>query len=415
MDGPIPVEVYHTNINGLPVYLVSGPPFPPGAPVYSGDNAVDGYKYTFFSIAALKLPFVLGWQPDILHANDWHTALSIHSLKQTLSADKFYSRIRTILSIHNLAFLGTGAGTALHGFGLTPATGSPLPEWAQDLPLPLGLLAADQIVAGSPNQAREILSPEFGCGLDEFLQSRQASISGILYGIDYHLWDPATDRNVPTNYSIKDISCRDANKTVLAQEIGLDPSPRLPLLAMFTPLQEQERTDLAFDALRQLAQSDPVSSWQFIIIGKGDSNLETASKKLESDFPQHVRALFQDDQKLLSRIYAGADMILLPFRNEPGGLVQMIAMHYGCVPVACATGGLSDTIRDAHLPRGNGFIFEKPESYALKEAISRALQFYSNRPRWKRLQRYGMTADFSWENSARQYMKLYYTMLAKNT
>lgn len=406
-SGPIAAEVYDTEIDGLPVYLVSGSPIPPGAPVYSGDNSQDGYKYAFFSLAALRLPFVLGWQPDIVHANDWHTAPAIYALKQGLAADEFYSGIKTVLNIHNLPYLGLGAGQALEGFGLMPARDSTLPGWAQDLPLPLGLTAADRIVAVSPTYAQEILTPEFGSGLADFLQTRRQAISGILNGIDIRQWDPGTDPNIPNNYSEHELALRDTNKAALTQELGLDPSTRLPLLAMITRMDNQKGVDFALEALRRLAEAHPQLPWQAILLGTGAANLEAGARKLEADYPQRVRALLRFDVKLSRRIYAGADLMLIPSRYEPCGLVQMIAMRYGCVPIGRATGGLRDTIRDSDLPKANGFLFEEAHSEALLETILRALSTYNDRRRWRRLQHYGMKSDFSWERSARQYLKLY--------
>ena len=412
-DGSIPAVVYDTDLNGMPVYMVSGPPFSSGAPVYTGDNAADGFKYTFFSLAALKLPRVLGWQPHILHANDWHTAPAVYALKQYLTADEFYADIRTVLSVHNLPYLGTGAGRALQSFGLLPATDSILPEWAQNLPLPLGLLTADQIVAVSPTYAREILTPEFGSGLDEFLQTRAQAITGILNGIDTQHWDPTTDAHISANFSVKELATRETNKAALAVELGLDPAPRIPLLAMVTRMDPQKGVDLALEALHQLAETRPELAWQMVLLGTGASNLEAAARKLEADYPQRVRAAIYFDANLSRRIYAGADMILIPSRYEPCGLVQMIAMRYGCVPIARATGGLRDTIRDADLPKATGFLFEEANPKALSEAILRAIFSFEKRPRWRRLQRYGMTADFSWENSARQHLQLYKTMASQ--
>ncbi len=409
-DGAIPAEVYDADLNGLPVYMVAGPPFPYGAPVYTGDNVIDGYKYTFFSLAALKLPRLLGWQPHILHANDWHTAPAIYALKQYLTSDEFYANIKTILSIHNLPYLGTGAGSALEGFGLLPARDSLLPEWAQSLPLPLGLLTADRIVAVSPTYANEILTPEFGSGLDVFLQTRLQAITGILNGIDTVHWDPEKDTQIPANFSRKDLTAREANKLALVQELGLDLAEGQPLLAMIARMDPQKGVDLAVESLRSLAETRSDLGWKAIVLGTGTPSLEAAVQALAAEYPDKVRALIRFDAALSRRIYAGADMMLIPSRYEPCGLVQMIAMRYGCVPIARATGGLRDTIRDASLPKGTGFLFDAANGRELTVAIQRAISSFQDRPRWRRLQRSGMSLDFSWENAARQYLQLYRTI-----
>ena len=412
-NGPIPAEVYNTEINGLPVYMISGPPISPGTPVYTGDNALDGYKYAYFSIAALKLPFVLGWQPHIIHANDWHTALAIHALKQLQTADEFFAGIRTVLSVHNLPFLGLGAEQALEGFGLTPSHDPLLPPWAQNLPLPLGLSAADRIVAVSPTYAREILTPEFGSGLENYLQTSSHKVSGILNGIDISVWNPATDTQIPVNFSENELTNRDANKAALLQELGLEPAAGIPLFAMVTRMDQQKGADLVLEALRQLAETFSELAWQAILLGTGTSNLEAEAKRLEADYPQRVRGVLRIDTQLTRRIYAGADMILIPSRYEPCGISQMIAMRYGCVPIGRATGGLCDTIRDADQTKATGFLFEEANPRALLLAIQRAISIYTDRRRWRRLQHYGMTADFSWENSARQYLRLYHSLLSQ--
>jgi starch synthase len=410
-DGPIPAEVYERKIIDLTVYLISGPPFPPGAPVYTGNNEVDGYKYTFFSMAALKLPYVLGWKPHILHANDWHTAPAVYALKQAQSSDSFYKDIRSILGIHNLSYLGLGAGQALQRFGLPPANNSLLPEWAQNLPLPLGLLAADKIIAVSPGYAKDILTPEFGSGLDEFLNTNRQLVSGILNGIDTHHWNPSTDPQINVNYSVKELVTRDLNKSELTRELGLDQAPHTPLLAMITQMDREKGVDLVLEALRQLATSRPEIPWHAILLGTGASDLEAGVKMLEIDFPKRVRAALRTDARLASRIYAGADIILIPSRIEPCGMIQMIAMHYGCVPIGRATGGLRDTIRDANFSSATGFLFENADSKALLEVILRATSTFTDRRRWRRLQRCGMNTDFSWERSARQYLQIYRTLI----
>ncbi len=302
----------------------------------------------------------MGWQPHILHANDWHTAPAIYALKQSQTEEEFYAGIGTVLSVHNLPYLGLGAEQALESFGLPPATNSLLPAWAQNLPLPLGLLAADQIVAVSPTYAREILTPEFGSGLAEYLQTRSHVLSGILNGIDISRWNPSTDTQIPFNFSVNELSNRDANKAALIRELGLDPAAGLPLLAMITQMDYPKGADLALEALNQLAESYPDLAWQVVLLGTGAANLEAAAQKLEADYPERVRAVIRNDARLASQIYAGADMILIPSRYEPCGQTQMIAMRYGCVPIAHATGGLRDTIATLSQPKPPAFFSKKP-------------------------------------------------------
>jgi starch synthase len=405
-QGPIQTDVYESDLAGVAVYLVSGTPIPDDEPVYSADAAMDGYKFTFFSLAALELTRHIGWQPDLIHANDWHTAPAIYALNRY--DEGRLAEVRSVLGVHNLPYLGVGASPGLAGFGLPPAEGSPLPAWAQHLPLPLGLLSADHIVAVSPTYAREILTPEFGSGLEGFLKTRAESISGILNGIDTQMWNPATDPALVMNYSHKTLASRGENKQALQREFGLEPDTRIPLIAMVTRLDPQKGVDLVPDALRMVDKLP----WQAIILGTGVSALEEAAIEMERNYPGRVKASIRFDVSLSRRIYAGADALLIPSRYEPCGLTQMIAMRYGCVPIARATGGLQDTIADhGRKPKSTGFLFHKPTPRALSMAIRRALQVFKEPPAWQELQRNGMAKDFSWNRSAKQYLDLYRSLL----
>jgi len=401
---PIPADVFTTELNSLPVYLIDSPAIPPDTPVYSSDWEFDAYKYTFFSLAALRLTRELNWQPDILHANDWHTSPAVYSLSLNRENIPFYRNTATLLSVHNLPYLGVGGSSALNTFGLPPASDPRLPEWARQLPLPLGLLTADYIVAVSPTYAKEILTPEFGSGLHEFLQTRANSISGILNGLDIDRWNPAKDSFVLYPYHINDLTARKSNKAALQQEFGLILDEHIPLLAMVNRMDYQKGVDLLPEALRLITDQP----WQAIILGTGLPEVEQSISHLEQNFPDRVRAILRFDAPLSHRIYAGADALLIPSRYEPCGLVQMIAMHYGCIPIARATGGLRDTIFDFKKSnRSTGFLFSDPTSEALTTAIRRALSAYNDQSAWHALQKRGMSQDFSWEHSADQYLELY--------
>jgi starch synthase len=414
-DGHTPVEVLHLDMDGLPVYMIGGALIDPDEPVYTQDAAADGLKFAFFSLAALKLARQLDWRPHLLHANDWHTAPAIYALSLIRLQDAFFQETISLLGLHNLPYMGIGADEALSQFGLPPATGSTLPEWAQHTPLALGLLAADHIVAVSPTYAQEILTPQFGSGLDEFLRAHAGKISGILNGIDQERWDPSSDQALAVNYDRQNLSSRLANKTAIQDEFDLDKDARLPLMALVSRMDPQKGVDLLPAALHQLRMEPAYAGrpWQMIILGTGDPTLEAAVRRLEASFPWQVRTAIRFDAALSRRIYAGADMLLIPSRYEPCGLTQMIAMRYGCVPVACATGGLKDTIQDyGQSQDSTGFLFEEPTSEALTEAIGRALNVYSSPNAWQGLQQRGMQRDFSWKRFARQYFDLYHTLTA---
>jgi len=401
-SGLIPATVFTTRLNDLIVYLVSGTPIPPEAPVYSGDNLQDGYKFTFFSLAALQLARALEWEPDVLHANDWHTAPAIYALHQ--QDDPFFADMASLLGVHNLPYMGDGAGPALLGFDLPPAAGSSLPWWAQDMPLPQGLLAADHIVAASPSYAKEIMTPEYGLGLEGFLRSRKSTVSGILNGLDTEKWNPETDKALPVRFSAGSLPARAMNKAELLQEIDFSGDVQVPLLAVISRLDTQKGIDLIPAALRQITDLP----WQIVFLATGDPAMEEALRRLEAEFPERVRTLLRFDGALSRRIYAGADMLLIPSRYEPCGLTQMIAMRYGCVPVARSTGGLRDTIQDfGKQAQGTGFLFKQAEPTELAAALRRAINVFMKNESWIALQKRGMAQDFSWDRSAQQYLELY--------
>jgi starch synthase len=412
-NGYIPAVAYDQEMEGVPVYLISGEPIQPDQPVYTGDPEIDGNKYIFFSLAALELVRALGWQPHLLHANEWHTAPAIYALSLQVD-DPFFSKTSTLLGIHNLPYLGSGTGQVLTAYGLPPAKASTLPEWAQHLPLPLGLLTADHLVTVSPTYAQEILTPEFGSGLSEFLQKRADSISGILNGIDIEQWNPQTDPQLAAKYHWQDLEPRRINKHILQEEMGLPINPQIPLLGMVTRLDDQKGVDLALDALRLIDQpeEDRRHPWQAVILGTGIPSLEEAAHRMQNHYPDQVRAVIKFDEALSRRIYAGADAFLIPSRYEPCGLTQMIAMRYGCVPIARATGGIICSVRHYSDRKGSGFLFSDPTPQALSGTIRTALQLYRDPNAWQKLQREGMRQDFSWERSARAYLSLYRSLVS---
>jgi starch synthase len=406
-SGSIASEVYNTELDGLPVYLIAGAPFRPDVTVYSNNWGFDAHKYIFFSLAALQLARSINWPPGILHANDWHTAAAVYWLALNRTRDPFFSQTSSLLTVHNLPYLGTAGGVPMGAFGLPPASSPLLPEWARHLPLPLGLLTSDYIAAVSPTYAREILTPEFGSGLHEFLSARAETITGILNGLDQELWNPAIDSFLKSNYSPTDLTLREVNKLTLQQEVALPADPAVPLLSFIGRLNHQKGIDLILKAMQSLVDLP----WQVIILGSGDPELEQAIQQLQFEYPERVRAVLRYDAALSHRIYAGADALLVPSRYEPCGLVQMIAMRYGCVPIVRATGGLKDTVFENAGSQTNGFIFTEAVPEALAEAIRRALALYSDHPRWQVLQRQGMQMDFSWEKSAREYGLLYQKLM----
>ena len=402
LGGNLTVLVYETSLQGMPVYFIQGEPISNAASVYSHDPAPDREKFAFFSLAALEMARHLNWQPDIIHANDWHTALALYALRSRQPSPEL-GRLRSVLTLHNLPYMGGDARDVLEAYGLKPLEGEALPEWARSQLLPLGLWAADAVVPVSPTYGREILTPDFGCGLDAFLRSRSESITGILNGLDLAAWDPKTDKNLAASFSVEDLSARAANKAALQKSLGLQEEKRIPLLAMIGRIDPQKGVDITLDALRHMTGLD----WQFVILGSSDPVLENAAKSLETDYPERVRAAIRYDAQLSHMLYSGADMFLMPSRYEPCGLAQMIAMRFGCVPVVRATGGLKDTVQEGR----TGFLFQAADSASMLEALRRALSVYANPEKWEQFQRNGMLEDFSWPHFAAQYASIYRSLM----
>jgi starch synthase len=403
-----PAEIWSGEVGEVPTYLVDGEPIRESPVVYESPES-DGDKFTFFCLAALEACQALDWAPDILHANDWHGAPAVLSLADRRKAGGFWGRTSSLLTVHNLPYMGAGGEGALQDYGVPIPDEPMLPSWARRLPLPAGLAAADWLSTVSPGYAEEIQTPEFGCGLELYLASVGDRLEGILNGIDMQVWDPATDSALATTYSDGRLEARAANKQRLQQDLGLPVDPQVPLLGMVTRLAHQKGVDLALEALQELA-AEP---WQFVILGTGETALEDAAVRFAAAHPDRAHAVRRFDGALARLIYAGSDMLLLPSRYEPCGLAQMIAMRYGSVPVVRSTGGLRDTVPD-YQPggKGLGFAFGPADPQAMAGALRRALETFADRRRWSGLQRRGMRQDFSWARSAESYHRLYRRALA---
>lgn len=400
-ESDVQVEAFETSHNGMPVYFIGGDPIRANGSVYSLDSKLDAEKYSFFSLAALELPRHINWLPDIIHGNDWHTALSLYG-SLTKRWEDGARQAASVITLHNLPFMGPNVSAILESYDVKLAQ-TDLPDWARVMPLPLGLWASDAIVAVSPTYGKEILTPQYGCGLDDFLQIRRETVHGIINGLDTDSFNPADDSALGVNFDMESLEKRDANKALLQERLGLAREPKTPLLAMVSRMDVQKGVDLVFAALKNMKRSN----WQAIILGTGDPKLEAAATKLQTLFPERVKVETRYDAGLARQIYAGSDMLLMPSRYEPCGLSQMIAMRYGCVPVIRAAGGLNDTVRHGI----TGFVFEKIHHMSLVAAINSAMKIYSDRDKWQSIQRAGMAQDFSWENSAKQYLELYQSII----
>lgn len=403
--GPMRAEVHATELYGVPVYLVSGPPIAADGIIYTGRMDEEGRRFTFFSLACVELCRRLeGFTPDVLHLHDWHTAAAAHVLADRRLTDPALAPVASLLTVHNLPYSGDGAQPEQHAFGITGAGDPRVPHAQREVPMVLGLLAADHLSTVSPTYAAEMLGPEHGCGFDHLLRSRRADLTGVLNGLDVTRWDPGVDASIAQPFGPGDPDGRAACREALLEELELPIDTEAPLLGVVSRLVGQKGVDLAIDALRRLGDRP----WAAVFLGTGDPTLERAVLELAAAMPKRVRAHVTFDEALSRRIYAGADAMLIPSRYEPCGMTQMIAMRYGAVPIARETGGLADTVRDLDLSeRPTGVLFPDASPTSLAFALRRAFAAYPRRAAWSGLGRAGMAEDFSWHRSAREYVGLY--------
>lgn len=372
----------------------------------SGDYPDNIERFGFFCRAVLALLKQGGFRPDILHLNDWQTGLIPLLLKTDHAEEPFFRDLATLFTIHNLGYQGLFPAYNLYRAGIRPdpAHRQQITHHGQISLLKSGILFADRINTVSPNYAREICTPEYGAGLEDLLKTRRERLSGILNGIDPDDWNPRRDTELPANYDPDNLSGKARCKQLLQQELGLQEDENRLLVALVTRLVPQKGLDLLAEIWNKLQQR-PI---QLVLLGTGDEDIRRQLESLRRDHRQ-VALRFSFDEPLARRIYAGADLFMMPSRYEPCGLGQLIALRYGAVPLVRATGGLADTVIDIDddPQHGTGFSFNAPEADALLQAIDRALDRFAEKDDWKKLIRRGMRRDFSWRRSAAAYLDLY--------
>jgi starch synthase len=354
-----------------------------------------------------------GWNPDIVHCNDWQTALAPAYLANTEG-----TRARTVLGVHNIAFQGNFPARLMSAIGLPQDLFSVdgVEFYGQLSYLKAGLRYADHIIAVSPTYAREIQTPEFGLGMQGLLVARRGALSGILNGVDTDLWNPETDQHLPAHYGVRRMEGKAANKHALQERMGLSPKADVPLLGMVGRLTHQKGVDLVLEIAEALVKQ----SLQLAILGTGEKTYQGGVARLATEHPGQVGAVIDYDEALAHLVEAGSDIFLMPSRYEPCGLNQMYSMLYGTPPVVRRTGGLADSVVDAmpsSLANGTatGFVFDAPEGPELLACVLRALRLFRDRKAWSRLQRNGMRRDFSWKTSAQHYRDLYRLLAGRET
>lgn len=370
--------------------------------VYSSDPAEDGEKFFAFSCACFDLMKEIHWQADIIHANDWQTGPACSYLASHKSLKE---NTRSIFTIHNLPYMGTGTQKLMEKYGFQTLTDPHLPVWANNLPLIAGIQNADQVITVSPTYAQEIQSEDFGNDLQDYLITQKDRIRGILNGIDQTIWDPKNDALIPHNFDVDFLENRAKNKEEITVELGLKTKRSIPLLVMVSRLDQQKGIALLAKTLKSLGDQN----WQAVILGTGSKDQEKLVQKLGKEYPKKVRIFNRFDNQFSHQLFAGGDIFLMPSLYEPCGTSQMIAMRYGCIPVAHAVGGLVDSICDIEEKR-TGFLFKKPEVKSFKKTLLEAMQQYQDRAGWNAIQKRAMQQDFSWNNSAKEYLEVYRTI-----
>ena len=405
------LETHLPNSNVI-VWLVDYPPFfnYPGNP-YTDENGNPwpniADRFALFCRIVTEVAMdrtYLNWKPDVVHCNDWQTGL----VPALLSMEEH--RPATVFTIHNMAYQGIFPSNAYTLLNLPGQLWHPdgLEYHGMLSFIKGGLSYSDRITTVSPTYAHEIQTPEFGYGLEGLLAHRQHTLSGIINGIDNSVWNPETDQHIVQNFSSKTLKQKVVNKTALQERLGLPINPELPLLGLIGRLVDQKGIDLVLKCLKEMTHM-PL---QVALLGSGDKSIQVRLQDFARLYPDKISVTIGYDENLAHQIEAGSDIFLMPSRFEPCGLNQMYSQRYGTLPIVRKTGGLADTVVDA-LPdtikngSASGFVFKDAEPGALLETIKRALVLHANPTLWQKLQRNAMSKDFSWENSANQYLTLY--------
>jgi starch synthase len=414
-DHRVPGAVLEGRLGGrLPAYFVAHDPYYARPDLYGHPD--DCERFTFLCRAALAALPELGWMPHVVHAHDWQAALLPVYLETLYRDAPGYRDVATVFTVHNLAYQGLfpDRHLGLTGLGWDLFTPAGLEFYGQLSLLKGGLVFADQVTTVSPTYAREIQTAEYGEGLDGVLRERSGDLSGILNGLDYEAWNPATDAEVAKRFGPDDPEGKAVCAAALRAEMGLaPPGPGRggPLVGMVTRLAGQKGVDLAAAAAPALV----AAGGQLAVLGVGEAAFEAALAALAAAHPGQVALRPGFDEALARRIYAGVDAFLMPSRYEPCGLAQMIALRYGAIPVVRRTGGLADTVRewDPGTGEGTGFTFEPATAEACQAALHRAAATFADPAAWGRLVRNAFAARFSWEASAESYVTCYRRALKK--
>ena len=398
---------------GAPAYLIDCPALYARTALYTSDPD-EHLRFLAFTRAALTACQRLGWAPQVLHCNDWHTAFAPLLLRTVWEDEPLFASTRTLLTIHNIGYQGIFPAARIADLGL-PGRRSLLhqPDLAAGRinALRHGILYADSITTVSPTHAREICSDEYGMGLQDSLRERRRAVTGILNGVDYEEWDPRHDRYLPAHYDPERLAVKGELKRQFARRHRLAAASKVPLAGVVSRLAVQKGIELMFEALPKTLSARPLA---FVALGNGEPQYEEFFTALERRFPGRVVFHYGYDEELAHWIEAASDLFLMPSRYEPCGLNQMYSLRYGTVPVVRRTGGLADSVQhyDTRTGTGTGVVFNDFNTQALQWALNTALDLYARPRHWARVVRNGMQQDFSWERQGGEYVALYRRLIA---
>ncbi len=400
--------VFEAHMDGVIYYLIDNQ-------YYFNREGLYGYyddaeRYAFFSRAVLEVIPYLGFTPDIIHCNDWQTALIPVYLNAFYKCNDLYKNIKTVFTIHNIQYQGKYGDELYRDVLGLPEGEESILEYDNCINfMKGGIQCADKVTTVSPTYSREILDPYYSHGLDSILKGFTYKLTGIVNGIDTEVYNPETDNLIYKNFSVDNMDGKAVNKQKLQEELGLPQNADTPVIGIVTRLVKHKGIDLVKCVFEELLKADV----QFAILGSGEWEFESFFNEMAAKYPDKVGLKLGFDSRLAHCIYAGADIFLMPSKSEPCGLAQMVALRYGTIPIVRETGGLNDTINDSGDGEGNGFTFKNYNAHDMQNSIWRALQGYSDKDGWKILRKRAMLCDNSWKASANAYIGLYKEIVVK--
>ena len=400
--------IFEARVDGVIYYLLDNQYYFKRNGLYGHYD--DAERFAFFSRAILEMIPYINYVPDIIHCNDWQTALVPVFLNALYRENEIHRNIHTVFTIHNIQYQGKYGYELIDDVLGLPGGSSQLVDYDHCVNfMKGGIQEADRVTTVSPTYAKEILDPYYAHGLDGILSELQGKVSGIVNGIDTEVYNPAADPNIYENFDVSSMDKKVINKTRLQEEMGLPIREDVPVIGVVSRLVKHKGFDLVKHVFEDMIKADV----QFVILGNGEWEFETFFHEMSQKYPDKVAFRMGFIPALARKIYAGADIFLMPSQSEPCGLAQMVALRYGTIPIVRETGGLADTIKDSGDNEGNGFTFKSYNAHDMLETVWRALQGYSDKQGWATLKKRAMECDYSWGKSANEYIRLYKQVLGK--